>query len=133
MMSNQSLQQKFSYSLLLALLFSTFLLPSFQVIDGFPKIHLTDMLIPFFAMVVLINFKSELIASAKWFLIANIALMLIALISLIVNHRLFILRDDFELMKMIKFASNFNSKSNSNLCNWNFCDFIFRKYCINAG
>lgn len=67
------------------------------------KIHLTDMLIPFFAMVVLINFKSELIASAKWFLIANIALMLIALISLIVNHRLFILRDDFELMKMIKF------------------------------
>lgn len=103
MMSNQSLQQKFSYSLLLALLFSTFMLPSFQVIDGFPKIHLTDMLIPFFAMVVLINFKSELIASAKWFLIANIALMLIALISLIVNHRLFILRDDFELMKMIKF------------------------------
>lgn len=85
------------------LLFSSFLLPSIQVFSGFPKIHLTDILLPFFLVVVLMNFRLEIISAAKGFIIANCLLVLIAIVSIVVNHRISVLRDDFEVLKMIKF------------------------------
>ena len=102
-MRNQSIQRTYLISLWSLLIFSTFLLPSFQIIDGFPKIHLTDILLPFIGVIVLKHFTISHIKNSKWFLIANGTLLLIAILSLLINHRISSLRDDFEVLKMIKF------------------------------
>lgn len=103
-MINEKVQNGISNALLVALLFSSFLLPSIQIFSGFPKIHLTDILLPLFLIVVLMNFRLEIVSVAKGFIIANCLLAFIAVISLLVNHRLSVLRDDFEIMKMAKFV-----------------------------
>ena len=102
-MRNQSIQRTYFISLWSLLIFSTFLLPSFQIIDGFPKIHLTDILLPFIGVIVLKHYTVSHIKNSKWFLIANGTLLLIAILSLLINHRISSLRDDFEVLKMIKF------------------------------
>jgi O-antigen ligase len=102
-MRNQSMQRSYVISLLTLLILSTFLLPAFSIIEGFPKIHLTDILLPFFGLVVLKHCTFSWINNSKWFLIANGTLLFIAILSLLINHRISSIRDDFEVLKMIKF------------------------------
>lgn len=97
------LHQKLSNLLLFTLLFSIFLLTNFQIISGFPKIHLSDILTTFFVLYVWFNYSSEIISKSKSFLKVNILLLMIIGISLLINHRFSVLRDDFELLKQLKF------------------------------
>lgn len=102
-MKNQTAEQKYINTLLAFLLFSTFIIPSFQIIHGFPKVHLSDLILPFIGIVVFNHFNREIINKSKGFLIANLSFLFIAIISLIVNHRILYFRDDFEVLKIIKF------------------------------
>ncbi len=102
-MQNQSMQRYYVISIWAMLIFSTFLLPAFQIIDGLPKIHLSDILLPFFGLVVLKHCTFSCIKNSRWFLIANGTLIFIAILSLLINHRISSLRDNFEVLKMIKF------------------------------
>jgi O-antigen ligase len=101
-MKTLDLRNKINWVLLSALLFSAFLVPNIRLINHFAKIHVTDILIPFFLAAIFMNYNPKAFPAAKNFIIAICLMTFIAFISLLVNRHLFIFRDDFEVMKFVK-------------------------------
>lgn len=85
-------------------LLSVFLLPSFPVIADLPKIHGTDILLPAFLTLSAFSFDKKTFPATSRFLYLLAAMLAVALASLLVNERITVLRDVFELMKLLKFA-----------------------------
>lgn len=84
-------------------LFSIFLLPGFKLYESTYTIQISDLLIPFFSGYILLNIKRFDFNILKQFLLPILLLLVIVFISIIINHRIYVLQDDFELLKLIKF------------------------------
>lgn len=90
---------------------SALLLPSVELIAGYPKVELSDLLLPVVAvlLVALYNlnprmlFKSANI-SLRWSSFIFLSFIGLTILSILFNGRIHVLRDWFEVLKYIKFA-----------------------------
>lgn len=97
-------------TLLLIAIVSSFLLPPISIQTNWPRVQVSDVLLPFVACFLLWLYKKEkdvfsiTFKSAKNYLFFISIFCLTCLLSIIVNYKYNNARDLFELLKFIKFA-----------------------------
>lgn len=82
---------------------STLILPAIKFTDNFPKVEPVDICLPIiFLLLVIHNWK--IFFEKRYKILIPLLVFFIAMIlSIVVNDRIYILRDHFELLKIIKF------------------------------
>ncbi len=92
--------------LLYILLASLFILPQFSIVESWPKIQVAEILLPILAATILLHqgFFNAL-KIMKWLFIIIAIYSLIILISIFTNSRMGMIRDYFEIFKLLKYVT----------------------------
>lgn len=94
--------------ILVVSLFGTLLLPSVELLKGFPKIELSDLTFPLLIVLTAFLFRQKFIefwSNYYKIVIAFSIFILVVIISIFINGRYMEIRDWFEMLKYLKFIA----------------------------
>ena len=105
-MINTPVQNKLpARALLFLLLFSVFLLPAFSLVNGMPKIQVAELLLPVLLILVFWKADKRFFYEVRPLLIILSLLALVIFLSMVVNHRVRMVRDYYEILKVGKYLA----------------------------
>lgn len=98
-----SVFDKISNNLLLIILPLVLMIPPLKLAVGFPAVEVTDLLLPFVLFKIIVDFKKDhFFSTHKYFIVVFGLFLSFIFLSIAINGRLFMIRDYFEILKVIK-------------------------------